>query len=109
MHTIVRDLSFSIKPGEVALISGPSGSGKSTMLRLFAGSKECVLSGSVKWPSKSSAGTFAAIHSEKAMIELLGRNDVRTALHLMGLVGLSDATTGIKDCHCVTDAKLTWT
>lgn len=96
LHTVVRDLSFSIKPGEVALISGPSGSGKSTLLRLFAGSKECVRSGSVKWPSRSSAGAFVAIRSEKAMIELLGPNDVRTALHLMGLVGLSDAFVYLK-------------
>jgi ABC-type polysaccharide/polyol phosphate transport system ATPase subunit len=33
----VRDLSFSIGPGEGAALIGPSGSGKTTLLRLLAG------------------------------------------------------------------------
>jgi ABC-type polar amino acid transport system ATPase subunit len=33
MHEVLRDISFSVDPGEVCCIVGPSGSGKSTVLR----------------------------------------------------------------------------
>ena len=32
-HEILRDIDFSVKPGDVTCIIGPSGSGKSTLLR----------------------------------------------------------------------------
>jgi polar amino acid transport system ATP-binding protein len=32
-HKVLKDVSLTVKPGEVACIIGPSGSGKSTFLR----------------------------------------------------------------------------
>ena len=36
-HEVLADVSFSLKPGEVAVFVGPSGCGKSTLLRILAG------------------------------------------------------------------------
>ena len=36
-HTVLGDISLSVKQGEVACLLGPSGCGKSTLLRLIAG------------------------------------------------------------------------
>ncbi len=35
--TVLKDISFSVEPGETVAILGPSGIGKSTLLRLVAG------------------------------------------------------------------------
>lgn len=52
---VLRDLSLTIRPGELVAIVGPSGSGKSTMLRLLLGF-ESPESGSVYLDGKNLAG-----------------------------------------------------
>ena len=34
---ILDDVSFSVKPGELVVITGPNGSGKSTLAKIIAG------------------------------------------------------------------------
>ncbi|MDR0933791.1 MAG: ATP-binding cassette domain-containing protein, partial [Burkholderiaceae bacterium] len=34
--TAVRDITFSVKPGEMVFLTGPSGAGKSTLLKMIA-------------------------------------------------------------------------
>lgn len=36
-HRILRDISFTLKDGEIMTIVGPSGAGKTTLLRIIAG------------------------------------------------------------------------
>lgn len=45
-HLVLKDISFSVKRGEVIVILGPSGCGKSTLLRCING-LECVQGGEI--------------------------------------------------------------
>jgi uncharacterized protein len=99
--TVVRRLSLDIPVGSILLVIGPSGSGKTTLIDLLAAGAaglgaEAAISGEARWPENYRPGVFQAIHSRKALIEVLGERDVRTALYLMGLVGLSDAFIYLK-------------
>jgi ABC-type ATPase with predicted acetyltransferase domain len=99
--TVVRRLSLDIPVGSILLVIGPSGSGKTTLIDLLAAGAtgvraETVMSGEARWPENYRPGVFQAIHSRKALIEVLGERDVLTALYLMGLVGLSDAFIYLK-------------
>jgi excisionase family DNA binding protein len=95
-HRVIKDLNLTLNPGEVVLITGSSGSGKTTLLNLLIEREYSGLAGDIQLPSNYHVGNFAAIRSQKALIEVLGNRDIRSALHLMGLVGLSDAFVYLK-------------
>jgi len=53
--SILRDISFQIKPGEFVAIIGPSGSGKSTLMRLLLGFEQPE-SGTIRYDGLDLAG-----------------------------------------------------
>jgi len=95
-HQVIRNLSLTLEPGKIVLITGPSGSGKTSLLRLLMREHKLDFNGTIHWPHNYKPRKFAAIRSQKALIEVLAHRDVGEALYLMGVVGLSDAFIYLK-------------
>jgi len=97
--TVLKNFSLTIEPGKVVAIIGPSGSGKTSLLRLLANRRNdpaMVVSGNIEFPSNVHAATFDEVRSRKPLIEAIGENDVRSALYLLGLAGLSEPVLYLK-------------
>ena len=97
-HHVIDSLSFSVAPGQIAMIVGPSGSGKTSLLRFLVDSARTrKASRTGLWlPPDARLGTFEAIRSRRPLIESLHIKDIATALQLMGIVSLSDAFVYLK-------------
>lgn len=69
-HVVVRDVSFSIAPGEFMCLLGPSGCGKTTTLRIAAGLEDPV-AGTVWMGGRVVAGQGPAVPPEKRSVGFL--------------------------------------
>lgn len=95
-HDVIDNLTFSIEPGQIAMIVGPSGSGKTTLLRFFDSLRWPKSQRVISAPSNYHPAFFRPIRSRRPLIDALGSRNVATALQLMGVVGLSDAFVYLK-------------
>ncbi len=99
LTTVIKDLSLTVEPGNIVLVLGPSGSGKTSLLQLLsdrAGRIDTLAGGTVSLPKNFRAETFRAFRSRKPLIDVLEERDVRSALYLLALAGLSEPTLYLK-------------
>ena len=92
---IFKDLTVSIAPGTLWLVTGVSGTGKSTFLKLL--NRELLpKTGHLRMPQNAHIRTLEPIRSKKALVEVFGKGDVGQGLELMNTVGLSSAFLYVK-------------
>ena len=98
--TVVRSLDAQFNPGEITLVLGPSGSGKSSLLQALEdagkGHTSKRINGQLHLPDNYQPGSFVPIRSRKPLIEVIAARDVRSALYLLGLAGLSEPVLYLK-------------
>ena len=99
LTTVIKNLSVTVEPGSIVLVLGPSGSGKTSLLQLLtnkAGPRNALAGGKVSLPRNFMPETFRDFRSRKPLIDALGGKDVRSALYLLGLAGLSEPKLYLK-------------
>jgi polar amino acid transport system ATP-binding protein len=69
-HVILKDVSLSVKKGEVIVIIGPSGCGKSTFLRCINGLED-IQSGDILLENRSIVGNTTQIQKERQRIGMV--------------------------------------
>lgn len=93
--TVVKNLDFTIRPKEVVLISGASGSGKTTLVELLMSRGQpganVILDGCCFLPRDAHIGILRPVKSRAPVIQLVGGNDTRRALHVLNIAGLTEA------------------
>jgi ABC-type ATPase with predicted acetyltransferase domain len=107
-YPVICNLSIEVKPKSTLLIVGPSGSGKTMLLSAIAGKLQGLrrvpgsrirIEGSVISPSNMKVGTLKNVRSEKSIIELFGGKDIRRAIYVLNMAGLSEAYLYLKRFH----------
>jgi ABC-type phosphate/phosphonate transport system ATPase subunit/GNAT superfamily N-acetyltransferase len=93
--TVIRNVDLTIAPKQIVLIAGASGSGKTTLIDLLRDRGQpranMVLEGSCFVSKNANIGVLQPLKSKLPIIQLVGGNDTRRALHVLNIAGLSEA------------------
>lgn len=104
-YNIISDLSLEIHPKSTLLIVGPSGAGKTILLSAITGkfndikrnrSSRLEKKGEIQLPANMKAGTLAQNIQDKPLIELYGGSDIKRAVYILNMAGLSEAYLYLK-------------
>jgi iron(III) transport system ATP-binding protein len=100
----VRDVTFDLKPGEVACLLGPSGCGKTTLLRIAAG-VERPSSGSVFLAGEEVAGPQKFVAPEKRGVGLVFQ-DYALFPHMTNLGNVAFGLKSLSRTDALKEARL---
>jgi ABC-type phosphate/phosphonate transport system ATPase subunit/GNAT superfamily N-acetyltransferase len=93
--TVIRNVDLTIKPKQIVLIAGASGSGKTTLIDLLRDrglpQANMILEGSCFVSKQANIGVLQPLKSKLPIIQLVGGNDTRRALHVLNIAGLTEA------------------
>jgi len=93
--TVIRNVDLTIKPKQIVLIAGASGSGKTTLIDLLRDRGQpqanMLLEGSCFVTKQANIGVLQPLRSKLPIIQLVGGNDTRRALHVLNIAGLTEA------------------
>jgi len=110
--TVVKELSITIEPGDVVLVTGASGSGKSSLLHLLSGQRSAVersmrLSGRVVGVDPRRIAILTTdLPSDRSLVDLVRQGkDIRDAIDLLNSVGLAEANLYLKRPNQLSDGQ----
>jgi ABC-type lipoprotein export system ATPase subunit/GNAT superfamily N-acetyltransferase len=110
--TVVKELSLTIEPGDVVLVTGASGSGKSSLLHLMSGQSRPAkhrmhFSGRVVGVDpRRTAILTTDLPGDRSLVELVRQGkDIRDAIDLLNSVGLAEANLYVKRPNQLSDGQ----
>ena len=107
---VLKNLSLTIDPGDVILITGASGSGKSTILKLLSEDlhelKESMdISGTISVLDPTSVACLARVWDDtRPLVDQVG-SSVKEAIEILNSVGLAEAHLYVKRPFQISDGQ----
>ena len=109
---VIRDLTLTIEPGEVVLITGASGTGKSTLLKLFTNDvdqmkQEMIITGRIAGLDLGEVAILCAKFDDSLPLidQVKIGKDIREAIELLNGVGLAEAHLYLKRPFQISDGQ----